>query len=280
MRNLRQSVKLLLEEGLTQAEIARELGVAGPTVDYHAARIRQEATECTAGPSEPAPNARMQVTTRSAVADLLREGLSQSEIAKRLGLSEATVSYHARRLGAPVDARCARRYDWELVQRYYDRGNSVSDCCTEFGFSRQTWHAAVARGAVRARPAKMPSDEYFVAGVHRSRMHLKRRLLAEGLKEPSCAVCGISEWRGSSLSLALHHINGDRLDNRVVNLELLCPNCHSQTDNFAGRNGRRRRAEELAERMRRALTCGKLVSLSPGVMCARPVGGSAGVNPR
>jgi hypothetical protein len=39
--------------------------------------------------------------------------------------------------------------------------------------------------------------------------------------------------------MALHHINGDRFDNRVENLELLCPNCHSQTDTFGGRNSRR-----------------------------------------
>jgi hypothetical protein len=44
------------------------------------------------------------------------------------------------------------------------------------------------------------------------------------------------------LSLALHHRNGDGEDNRLENLELLCPNCHSQTDTFAGRNRRARAA--------------------------------------
>jgi hypothetical protein len=148
------------------------------------------------------------------------------------------------------------------VQEYYDRGHSIRECCAEFGFSRQTWHAAVGRGAVKARPAKMPADQYFAAGTHRNRMHLKRRLLDERLKEPCCAVCGITSWRDRELSLALHHVNGDRLDNRVVNLELLCPNCHSQTENFAGRNGRRRRLD-------RAIHRGKLTAVSPGVMAGR-----------
>jgi predicted HNH restriction endonuclease len=39
--------------------------------------------------------------------------------------------------------------------------------------------------------------------------------------------------------MALHHVNGDGRDNRLENLQLLCPNCHSQTENFSGR-GRRR----------------------------------------
>jgi hypothetical protein len=69
---------------------------------------------------------------------------------------------------------------------------------------------------------------------------LKRRLLAAGLKVNRCETCGIDEWRGKPLSMALHHINGDGLDNRLENLMLLCPNCHAQTPNFSGRaRGRR-----------------------------------------
>ena len=78
-----------------------------------------------------------------------------------------------------------------------------------------------------------------MAGTYHCRKNVKIRLLKEGLKANRCEHCGISQWRGEVLALALHHINGDRLDNRLENLELLCPNCHSQTDTFSGRNGHR-----------------------------------------
>jgi hypothetical protein len=65
------------------------------------------------------------------------------------------------------------------------------------------------------------------------------RLIAAGRLENRCEECGISEWRGRPLSLDLHHRNGVKDDNRLENLTLLCPNCHRQTDTFAGRNRRR-----------------------------------------
>lgn len=56
------------------------------------------------------------------------------------------------------------------------------------------------------------------------------------LKENKCEKCGISEWQGNSINCELHHINGNPTDNRIENLQILCPNCHSQTDNFRSRN--------------------------------------------
>ena len=63
---------------------------------------------------------------------------------------------------------------------------------------------------------------------------LKQKLLKENLIENKCAICGINEWLGQPIVLQLHHINGDNTDNRIENLQLLCPNCHSQTDNYCG----------------------------------------------
>ena len=96
-------------------------------------------------------------------------------------------------------------------------------------------HEAMRRAA---RPRhRMRLDQILVANsTYRSVATLKRRLVDEGILAPECAFCGIDTWRGMPLSLHLDHINGIRNDHRLGNLRLLCPNCHSQTETFAGRN--------------------------------------------
>lgn len=173
-------------------------------------------------------------STRDLVAELLGEGLTRADVARRLGITKSTVTYHARVLRLDIDGRCARRYDWAAVQAYYDEGHGVNACARHFGFARTTFMAAAARGDLRTRPRAMPIDD-LLAG-RRNRTHVKLRLIRAGLKESRCEECGISKWRGRPLSMALHHVNGDGHDNRLENLELLCPNCHSQTDNYGGRN--------------------------------------------
>jgi 5-methylcytosine-specific restriction endonuclease McrA len=69
-----------------------------------------------------------------------------------------------------------------------------------------------------------------------ARGHLKNRLIKEGLLIEECCVCNLTTWLDKPLALQLDHTNGINNDNRLENLRLLCPNCHSQTETFAGRN--------------------------------------------
>ena len=65
---------------------------------------------------------------------------------------------------------------------------------------------------------------------------LKKYAIENNLLFNKCYKCGLTMWNDKPLKLQLHHINGDNRDNRIENLQLLCPNCHSQTDNFCKKN--------------------------------------------
>jgi Zn finger protein HypA/HybF involved in hydrogenase expression len=82
----------------------------------------------------------------------------------------------------------------------------------------------------------VPHGHLLVRGAPITTAQLRRRLIEEGVLEARCSRCGLSEWQGQPIPLELDHINGDRRDNRLVNLRLLCPNCHALTDTYCGRN--------------------------------------------
>lgn len=90
----------------------------------------------------------------------------------------------------------------------------------------------------RFRPfhKEIKSDDIFCKGKYRSTGVIKRRLFKDGIKENRCENCGITCWVGEPIQMELHHIDGDRSNNLVENLQILCPNCHSLTDTFRGKN--------------------------------------------
>lgn len=69
-----------------------------------------------------------------------------------------------------------------------------------------------------------------------SKSKLKKKIVECGLLEYKYQRCNISEWEGETLSLHLDHINGNRYDDRLINLRFLCPNCHSLTETYCVRN--------------------------------------------
>ena len=174
---------------------------------------------------------------RDQILALLAEGKTYREIVVALGCAKSTVAYHAKNVRPPPNYKV---HDWGAIQAYHNKGYRISECRSEFGICRSTWYRAIKMGLFTAREhQKIPLEVLTAEGRNTGRGHLRGRLLQDGILTDECAECGLTEWQGKSVAMHLHHINGVKNDNSLGNLQLLCPNCHSQTENYSGRNAKK-----------------------------------------
>lgn len=140
----------------------------------------------------------------------------------------------------------------ELIEEAINNSFSMFEASKKIGISK--WHFEKFaklyglwkpnRGA-KGRPGKKKEDGHgkislseILDGLHPyyKRVHLKKRLIDEGIKQNKCEECQIDKWQGKPLSCHLDHKNGINNDHRLINLRMLCPNCHSQTDTYGIKN--------------------------------------------
>ena len=188
---------LYVEQGLTDREVALQEGVTEPTVG----RWRKV----------------HKIPTRGQ-----RFRSRWSEKALRVAVkANLTMSGVLRELGLKVHGG-----NFKTVHRHI----------AHLGLSTAHWQGQ-AHGTGGNRTTRPLSEILVVGSDYANSSALKRRLLREGLLENWCSECELTpEWKGKPLSLHLDPRNGDNTDHRLENLRLLCPNCHSQTSTYAGRN--------------------------------------------
>ena len=84
----------------------------------------------------------------------------------------------------------------------------------------------------------------------------KKNLIKKGLLKEYCYICGLNFWLNKKLNLHLDHIDGNRNNNNLENLRLLCPNCHSQTDTYCNKNVKNKWKPDINPK-NKCINCGK-----------------------
>ncbi len=149
-----------------------------------------------------------------------RRRWTDEELAEAVAASQSW-SEVSRRLGCKPSGGAHRWLKAHVVHRRLDTSH----------FTSQGW----AKGLKFPGRRTTPLEELLVNGSTATSSDIRRRLIAEGLRPAKCELCGLEEWYGRPISLELDHINGDHTDNRLENLRIVCPNCHSTTETYCRR---------------------------------------------
>ena len=148
-----------------------------------------------------------------------------------------------------------RKYTEEILRRAVSESTSVAGVLRFLGLNQAGGtHAHISRmiklfeldtshfarhhnGSARRRLTPQQIMVRIPYGAKRTKPPLLRRALIESGRPYRCELCrNTGSWRDAPLRLEVDHIDGDYHNNSPTNLRFLCPNCHTQTDNFAGRS--------------------------------------------
>lgn len=252
-KNEKENLRKYLESGKTYAEIGREYynGATSKTISNVVKRLGLETSYNTKPDS-----IEILEKYKERISVYINNGLTIKMIIDKLNLkiSDTTFRRRIKNLGIvrkvfPKTGRHPSTSSEEDLINSVKSSKSYSEVCRKLGlvdvggnlktvrrkienlnldtshFTGQLWNkGGRSKAAIPLKNLLKPNTRYSTK--------LKDRILDEGIKERQCECCGNTEHMGKPIPLQLHHIDGDRSNNQISNIQILCPNCHSLTDNF------------------------------------------------
>ena len=203
---------------------------------------------------------------KSEILKFYNQGLSYNQIAKQLHVSKSLVGFYVR--ASIIESKAKEQQEKEEKRKYYEQlvcygaskahnfnqlcvflnkhaTNTTIDSLKKIIDKHQVNISHFNKEGLKQqqKPKTYTFNEIFKENSTYAPSKLLNKLLYYKVKERKCENCGKTTafYKGEEypIPLQVHHINGNRKDHRIENLELLCPTCHALTDNYAGKNIKR-----------------------------------------
>ena len=162
------------------------------------------------------------------ILELRRNGKSMKSIAKELKCARSTVSYHCNNagLGGKYDRKILTHDEINNIKKLYSDGYTNDKLSKDFNVSKYE---------IKKYTKKLKRYSRFDESLTRkqktaimvSERRRKLKDMAIDYKGGKCEKCGIKDWNGEELPFELDHIDGNKYNNELPNLQILCPNCHA-----------------------------------------------------
>lgn len=195
---MKKEIKKLYEQGYSYGEISKELGITKELVKYYCSSPIEK-QKITRGEN-------LKEKYKDIIVDLLPNVTNIHQICRAIGWRGTNTRY-------------------AMINKVIEENNLDTSHFEQWPGKRGEKRIPLTKEDIFCNPTKM-----------KNKAKIKDKIFKFELKSYQCEKCGLSEWQGEKIPLEVHHINGNNQDNRIENLQLLCPNCHALTDNYCGKN--------------------------------------------
>lgn len=223
------------------------------------------------------------------IIELRNQGKSYGEICKEIGENKSYVAYVCKR--STDDKNKTYNREFEKLKFEQDVCDAIKQCnninqvCKILHLDAQTNNYKRIRAIIkkynldishflidyqeRKKAKTYTKDEIFVENSPVVQTYKIRNYLFKfDLKDKICECCGGVEWMGKEIPLQVHHINGNHMDNRIENLQILCPNCHAQTETYCGKNRSQTEIRKNYKDYGYCQVCGKPLTAGQSKYCS------------
>lgn len=207
-------------------------------------------------------------TLNEKINSLWKEGKTYKEIEKELNITRDCVAYHLTKKGRMANERKKAKLiaDEKFLQKVIEvlpECNSINEVCKYLnlkyvnGYYKKvkktiidnnldiSHFGTLEKTVIHPSFKRVSNEEYFKNNTSHNGTSILKRLLNLG-RERKCEnpECGLKKWHDNDIPLQVHHINGNHFDNRLENLQILCPNCHALTDTYGNSKIHREKSKE------------------------------------